>query len=317
VPSARVDPSSLVRIAEALAVRGEADSPAQALRDAADSDPKGLSPGLAVRIAEMAREFDPPTALRAVRRALEAPDLHTAKRARLQQLVEELIADGPGTGRSLPAEAPATSPRPSTTSLAASDELGELEAATTDPLLNGPEAGLDRIVERELGAELESGAEAMEIKPDAEIEALALTSRFRDLKSREAMPTGLLTEAVALQVAAGRTARIAYTRIEAIAVAEVMGLARYPVVVIDLLLNWSSQRDRSLRAIRLRSDGFDPRMVFEAPADRDEALRGFLSELLARCNAVPLPDLASIRGLDVRTFETAEAYARDVLQLES
>ena len=57
VPSVRIDPSALVRVAEALEAGGGHELLVQALRDAADAE--GLSPGLAVRIAEMARERDP------------------------------------------------------------------------------------------------------------------------------------------------------------------------------------------------------------------------------------------------------------------
>jgi hypothetical protein len=315
VPSARVDPSALVHIAETLEVGGGRDPLVQALRDAADSDSRGLSPGLAVRIAEMAREIDPPTALRAVRRALEAPGLHEAKRMRLGQLEEELVAAAAGSTASEPAPASSRELQPATQSVC--NEGRGAEEPTPDLALKGPEAALERSALRELADEPRSGAEWMEAAADEALRAADPIARFRDLKLREAMPTGLLAEGVALQLPAGRTARIEYTKIDAIAVAEVMGLAQHPVVVVDLLLNWSSEQDPTLRAVRLRSDGFDPRMVFEAPDDRAEAFRSFLSELRVRCNAVPLPDLASAEAVGLRTFETLEAYAREVLQVES
>ena len=67
--------------------------------------------------------------------------------------------------------------------------------------------------------------------------------------------------------------------------------------------------------MRLRSDGFDPRMVIAAPPDEDEALRSFLSELLARSKAVALPDPDSALGVKVRAFDELELYQREVLQV--
>jgi len=303
VPSARVDPGALVRIAEALEAAGGKDPLVQALRDAADSDSRDLSPGLAVRIAEMARTLDPPTALRAVRRALEARGLHAAKRARLKQLEGELVAAGADTPDRAPA--PASSSEPEPASRSARGEAREGEAPISDLPDPGP------------GEPSEPCAEWIDAAADEVLQALDPIIRFRDLKLREAMPTALLDDAIALQLSAGRTARIEYARIDGIAVAEVTDLAQHPVVVIDLLLNWSSEQDPTLRAVRLRSDGFDPRMVLEAPDDRTEALRRFLSELLVRCDAAPLPDFDGARAISLRTFETGEAYARDVLQVGS
>jgi hypothetical protein len=83
------------------------------------------------------------------------------------------------------------------------------------------------------------------------------------------------------------------------------------------VLNWGDLGDSTLRVARLRSDGFDPRMVIAAPTDPAEALRSFLSELLARCNAVPLPDSDGALGSNVRAFDDLEAYQREVLRVES
>jgi len=312
VPSARVDPSALVRIAETLELGGGRDPLVQALRDAADSDARGLSPGLAVRIAEMARELDPPTALRAVRRALEARGLHEAKRMRLEQLEGELVA---GTAASASAPDSSGELQPTLRSVCNEDRASEEANADLPP--NDLEAPLESSAEWQLGSEPGCVAEWIEAAADEALLAADPVPRFLDLKLREAMPTGLLAEGVVLQLAAGRTARIEYTKIDAIAAAEVPDLAKYPVVVIDLLLNWSSEQDPTLRAIRLRSDGFDPRMVFEAPDDRTEAFQSFLSELLERCNAIPLPSSHGARAVEIRTFETLAAYTRDVLQVEA
>ena len=318
VPSARVDPSALVRIAETLEAGGQRELLVQALRDAAGSDSKGLSPGLAVRIAEMARELDPPTALRAVHRALEAPGLHQAKRTRLEQLEGELVAAGADDRTGSPAPATSSELPPAPGSVA--DQRPGSEASAPELPRHASRATHERSArsaDGEPGHEPSSGVDWMEAAAEEALQATDPISRFSDLKLREAMPTELLPEAIALQLPGGRTARIEYSRIDAVAVAEVMGLARYPVVLIDLLLNWSSEQDPTLRAVRLRSDAFDPRMVFEAPDDRAEAFRGFVSELLDRCDALALPSPDGTGAVEMETFESQEAYARVVLQVES
>jgi len=49
-----------------------------------------LSPGLAMRVAELARDFDTEVALEAAHRALAADDVHETKRAKLVALIREL-----------------------------------------------------------------------------------------------------------------------------------------------------------------------------------------------------------------------------------
>jgi hypothetical protein len=250
--AAPVDPGALVRIAEVLEI---GDLRIRALREAAACESRHLSPGLAAHTAELAREIDPPTALRAVRRALEAPGLHDTKRRRLHQLEGELLEAG---------------------------------ASETDPV------------------QAAAGEALAAVEPVA---------RYQDLKLVEAMPTGFLPEAMTMQLAAARAARVEYAKVEAIAVAEVRGLARQPVLVIDLLLNWCSTQDTTLRAVRLRGDGFDPRMVFETAEDRAEASRAFVAELLERCEAAALPSRDERGDVVVRSFESLEAYARNVLRV--
>jgi hypothetical protein len=286
--SALVDPSSLVRMVPALEADGRLERVTLALREAMDPrNDSGLSPGLAVRIAEMARPIDPPTALTAARRALTSTDLHEAKRARLQDLIAELEKGRADEAPGAPPEAPAERPP-------------EAPAAAPEP-----------------PAETPAIAEVIERAVDDVLEELAPTQRFDDIKVTEAMPTKLREEAVGLQLLAGRKVAIEYAKIEAVAVAEVRGLADHPVVVIDLVLNWGEQGDSTLRVVRLRSDGFDPRMVIAAPDDPDEALRSFLSELLARSGAVPLPDSDGARGANLRAFDDLEAYQREILLVAS
>jgi hypothetical protein len=106
VDGALAEPSSLVRIIgvlqEQLAEEEDDEACEQrqrvllmALKAIVHPDNSGLSPGLAVRTAELARDLDPDSALAAARIAHEADDLHQAKRERLQHLICELDPNAP------------------------------------------------------------------------------------------------------------------------------------------------------------------------------------------------------------------------------
>jgi len=306
-PSALVDPNALVRMVPVLQEGGLSDQVVEALRETVDPRNTDLSPGLAVRIAELARDLDPPTALTAARSALATPDLHEARRERLENLIAEL--------ENIEAQA---SPKVRASSAAETIAKTAVEAAPSVPVSTIVETAQTAAVEATpdvpVDAATETGATAA---VEAALEAEAPVARFDDIKVTEGMPTGFLDDGVALQLPGGRKARLDYTKIEALAVAQVEGLAQGPVVVVDAVLNWSEQGDRTLNAVRLRSDGFDPRMIMAAAADPAEAFRSFLSELLERTRAIPLPDPDSALGVGVRAFESIEAYQREVLLVAS
>jgi len=302
IPSAHVEPSALVRIAAALLEEGKAEQAVEALRDSLSSDNSSLSPGLAVRVAEMAHDLDPPTALRAAQRALASPDLHEAKRARLHGLVvalerrESAVEPDGAAGEDAADAAPGDSADPD------SDSAGDLAVVASEPT-------------QEPGPLSATPLEASAVAPA--LEALVPAIRFGEVKVREGMPTGLQEKGLSLQLMGGRKARIEYAAIQALAVAEVGGEAAHPVTIVDLALNWNEPEDPILRVVRLRSDGFDARMVVEASPDRGEAFRAFLADLLARCSAIPLPDPDAVQGFGVRAFDDLESYQREVLQVGS
>jgi hypothetical protein len=306
-PSAVVDPNALVRMVPALQAEGRPDQVVEALREAVDPRNADLSPGLAVRIAELARDLDPPTALTAARSALATPDLHEARREKLENLVAELENT----------EAHAT-PHARASTTAGTATAATIEAPPEAPASVTAETAPATAVEAAPSVSVSTAVEtAQTAAVEAALEAEAPVARFGDIKVTEGMPTGFLDDGVALQLPGGRKARLDYTKIEAVAVAEVGGLAQGPVVVVDAVLNWSEQGDRTLNAVRLRSDGFDPRMIMAAAADPAEAFRSFLSELLERTRAIPLPDPDSALGVSVRAFESVEAYQREVLLVAS
>jgi membrane associated rhomboid family serine protease len=147
------------------------------------------------------------------------------------------------------------------------------------------------------------------------VQALEDLSRFSSLKLAEAVPTAIEPEGLCLELAGGRAVRLAYTRIDALAVAAVGGLAAKPVLVLDLLANWSSVDEEILRVVRLRSDAFDPRELLEGEASAVDAFRGVVARLLEATGGQALPDRSGALGQPFSTFPDLTTYERAVLRV--
>ncbi|HEY8155209.1 MAG TPA: hypothetical protein VII72_13870 [Myxococcota bacterium] len=153
VPEAVVDVAVLMRILPVLrdrvgASRGaEAQKQARAqlidaLRRSVDPNSGTLTPALALRLVEEARGLDLDVARRAAQAALASPDLHEAKRVRLQQLLESLEA---GAWPEPPPPAPL--PTPQTEGRAAPLPERELEASAARIAARMPPPGALRVSE--------------------------------------------------------------------------------------------------------------------------------------------------------------------------
>lgn len=117
------------------------------------------------------------------------------------------------------------------------------------------------------------------------------------------MPTRLTEDVLYFRLDNGRKAKVAYSQIQALAVAALRDLSSKPVVVIDLLLNWTELSDAPLRSIHLRSDQFDPAQLIASVETPTENLQAFLAELQNRSGALPLPDPVAARGRPFRVFK--------------
>jgi len=284
-PDARVDPGALVRMVPALEEQAGAEAVVDALREAVHPDNNGLSPGLAVRVAELALGRDPRTALCAAHRALAAADLDTAKRARLEGLVAKL-------------------------------ERSEAESASCARAAI-PEPTVQESVTVQEPESFEAEPTAMKAAVAAALETPHSLARFSEIQVTEAMPTQLRDEGIRLQLCGGRKVRVAYSGIAALAVAQISGLSDQPVVVIDLVLNWEEDDETTLKVVRLRSDAFDPRMLMAAASEEGATLRDFLAALFSNSDAVPLPDPDAVLGVGLRSFDDLASYERKVLLVKS
>jgi hypothetical protein len=292
---------------------------------------------MAIRVIDEVGEADPPTALRAARFGLGSADLHETKREKLEALVAGLEAAGVAPSRRI-AQEEQERRQPvwdddgaidfdpddldadididllgdcnATDDEAALRERFVLETATREPRSDGNPAP---------GAAVPPPPPAPPAPPplegDRALAALVELPRFSDLKLVDGVPTRLADEALYLSTPGTRKAKIEYTKVDAIAVAAVDGLGRKPVLLIDLLLNWSDPSDGPLRAVRLRSDAFDACALAQGVERSSDALRWLAATLAERCGAVPLPDRAAIQGRPFAVYESLASYEREVLQV--
>ncbi len=275
LPNHRLPADDLVRIVPPLLADHHDEFALAALRQCVDAPPSEVSTTLALRVLDLAEELDPFTTLLAARRALDLPELHESKRARIVALIAELD--------------PETPPPAKTT------EAGAAPDGETAP----PEIAIDE----------ETASEPQQID-------LASLPRFESLQAVEASPTRLHDDALYFRLSSGHKAKVAYEQIQAIAVVALRDISSKPVVMIDLLLNWTELSDMPLRSIRLRSDRFDPAHLIASTGSPTDNLRVFLAELLDRSGALPLPDAASVRGQPFQVFKFLRAYQRRVLKVD-
>jgi hypothetical protein len=133
----------------------------------------------------------------------------------------------------------------------------------------------------------------------------------------EGVPVSLGEEAIVLRGAQQNELRIPYKGIEAIAVAEVAGLAENHVVLIDLVRQLRNSTDGAepINVARIRCDAFDPSTLIDGPCLPGAELTAFLGELLERTQAASLPSLDSALGLQFARYDSLAEYQREVLSI--
>jgi hypothetical protein len=131
----------------------------------------------------------------------------------------------------------------------------------------------------------------------------------------EAVPLEFGAERLELAQTGGKRGHVDYRRIDAVSAGAVRGLAEKPVIVIDLVLNWTEIESSHLRVIRLRSDTFDATPFAPGAARPLDAFRKIAEMLLGRSRGIALPDSESAQGRPFRIYEDLATYHRDVLLL--
>ena len=95
MPDLRGDPHVLVRLAQVLVQRLRTKEAIAAVRIALISGGSDLAPAVALSLARVAREIDPPIARAAARQVLDRHDADADLRRRAEQLLGEIPADLP------------------------------------------------------------------------------------------------------------------------------------------------------------------------------------------------------------------------------
>jgi len=305
---------------------------------------------VALRIAEVAAPLHRETAIRAAKIALAAQGLDEAKRAKLEARVAALESKPPAPEPRLddedtrgdrtidveldplyapvrPPELPPAEPPAEAFQLSAD---GSLEAGgahvdlaernpDTEPTLLEQEEAEERAARAAPTAAAPAARPSANAEPagDAALDALgaeiaAGQTRFHELKCIEGVPIAI--DGTSLSLRGGP--RLAFAQIDGIAVAAVHGLSERPVILVDLLLNWTEITEAPLRSVRLRSDRFDPRALFPDAGGPLDAFRALLDALHEGAGATSLPDAESARGRPFRMYPDLARYEREVLQVE-
>jgi hypothetical protein len=142
-------------------------------------------------------------------------------------------------------------------------------------------------------------------------------SRFARAKLGDVVPTGLEADALRIRLEDGHERRVAFEKIQAVAVAIVAGLAPKPILVIDLLANWNQSEAEELRGVRLRSDRFDPRKLLGGAPDANvqQAFAALVGRLLGASRGVPLPGPEAATGKPFARYASLAEYEGAVLEI--
>jgi len=300
VPEASLEPPVLMRILPVLrsrmaGARGEEQQRARerlidALRRSVDPSSGTLTPSLALRLVEEARGLDVEVARRAAQAALASSELHEAKRVRLEQLLQSLESGAWPDPPAPPTPIEAPSPLP---------------AVAAKPALESKPAPVPKPAPGSTPTPRTAGKAAPLPESVLQVSAARIAARMPPpgaLRVSAVIPVELGEQGlVALEGDDDRRTRVDYRAIEAVATAEVAEVGDAPVLVIDLVLR-APRAGRPRSILRMRSDAFDPAVLFPDRTDAGQALRALLAELLDRSAALPLPDPDSALGVRPQRF---------------
>jgi hypothetical protein len=286
-----------------------------------DRNRDSLTGGVAMHVAELARELDPESALVAARFAVDCEDVHKSKRDRLRILIAELDPSDPGMN---PARNHPLYEKESESSGLSGDEVSALNKRLFSSSTSSRRT-TEQTAERADAPAAPSAPEPTRpsrVVHDAEpeptpipIDLAAEAPVFVDIKCVPAKPTGLSEEMLFVQTEGGRRSGIKLDKVQAVAVVEVDRITDVPVVIVDLMMNVRNDDDTPLRIARLRADEFDPLALMPEETDSGAALQVFLGKLMEYTHAIPLPDPEAALGLVVPRFDSLDAYEEQVLQI--
>jgi membrane associated rhomboid family serine protease len=302
----RVEPDAMIRLAGWLREANHREAAAVALRRvlaAACGDPQ-----VAMRVAQLARRFDPALAGEAAGIALRAAVLEPAERSALETIVAQTGSRGAPRVGDL--EAPAPFEAPASPESVLDHGSVDLNRISAEPERSESEA------DARIADEFDHGVVDLSEDPEKESVEVATGAPLRSLRVMEAVPLELEDDALWLEVEAKGRTRLPFARVDAVAAGGVHGLSGKAGILIDLALDWTGDADEPLRVLRLRSDRYDPRYLMGSTGKPLEVMSKFASLLIARARAVPLPDPEAARGQPFKVFRDLASYEAEVLRAE-
>jgi hypothetical protein len=213
---------------------------------------------------------------------------------------------------------PTTQPEPSA--------AAQVHADAAEPEPNGSvQQAPEKTVEAEEQAEAAETVETVETVPSEAPEAPELPEvPVAAIEPEEAPPTGAGPriaagtleglEEDALVVGGAPDGRLAYDEIQAVSVAEIMGLEEEAVRVVDLIRNWAGRKEERLDIIRLRVDDLDLAKLVTRKHALCSDFAALMGEIMERTSAIPLPDPDSALGNRISCFGSPELYEQLALR---
>jgi membrane associated rhomboid family serine protease len=137
----------------------------------------------------------------------------------------------------------------------------------------------------------------------------------RTVRRVEVVPKTLADTGLIVERDGAPSTRLAFETVRAIAVAGIQQPGERGQLLVDLLLDLPEGVADTVRAVRMRSNRFDPRTVMPDAADRSpvDALRLLVERLLERTGAEPLPDRDAAMGRPFAVFSSEALYEQQVL----
>jgi len=315
---ADAEPALLIHIALML---HEAEYPIEALRaleQALEISAASDSSDLAASVARASRSLDRGLAEAAAWRALGAVDLAFQERQNLEHLLGELYREQPRSDLDMGGHAST----PAASFGASAAERLDVDPRAGDSLLQWDDSESSDEKDLDGEAAFAVAGPARELRGSEESTSplrpapIDLEIRSRELRVVRAVPIELLENGIVVAIEGSGKRKIAFDRVDAIAVAAVEGLGARFVIVLDLVLNWGDESRAPLKVIRLRGDQFDPRQFVPGAESALDAMRALTTQLLARTGGAALPDVRSVQGSPFAAFGELAEYQRTVLSIE-
>jgi len=140
-----------------------------------------------------------------------------------------------------------------------------------------------------------------------------LADSFPEGALTHAIPKAMQSDALTIAVEGREPSALAVSRIRAVSIVLVRGLAEQPTALFDLLIDGQGS-DRPLSVIRFRCDRFDPCAVVPHAKTPREALQALLQQALSSGNAQCLVDVTTAEPGPDTLFDSLDAYHEHVLR---